>query len=47
MLGTLVELPAQAVRKEGTTSSHHGLYAQGYTRATMGGTEGRYPAMEC
>ena len=24
----------------GTTSSHHGLYVQGYTRATMGGTEG-------
>jgi hypothetical protein len=23
------------------TSSHHGLYIQGYTRATMGGTEGR------
>ncbi len=22
------------------TSSPHGLYAQGYTRATMGGTEG-------
>ena len=22
-------------------SSHHGLYAQGYTRATMAGTEGR------
>ncbi len=22
------------------TSSHHGLYAQGYTRATMGGTKG-------
>ncbi len=22
------------------TSSHHGLYVQGYTRATMGGTEG-------
>jgi hypothetical protein len=22
------------------TSSHHGLYIQGYTRATMGGTEG-------
>ena len=21
-------------------SSHHGLYAQGYTRATMGGTKG-------
>ena len=24
----------------GTTSSHHGLYAQGYTRATMAGTKG-------
>ncbi len=23
------------------TSSPHGLYVQGYTRATMGGTEGR------
>jgi hypothetical protein len=23
------------------TSSHHGLYIQGYTRATMGDTEGR------
>ncbi len=23
------------------TSSHHGLYVQGYTRATMGGTKGR------
>ncbi len=23
------------------TSNPHGLYAQGYTRATMGGTEGR------
>ncbi len=22
------------------TSSHHGLYVQGYTRATMGGTNG-------
>ncbi len=22
------------------TSGHHGLYVQGYTRATMGGTEG-------
>ncbi len=28
------------------TSSHHGPYAQGYTRATMGGTEGRKPARE-
>jgi hypothetical protein len=26
------------------TSSHHGLYAQGYTRATMAGTEGRKTA---
>ena len=25
-------------------SSHHGLYAQGYTRATMGRTKGRYLA---
>ncbi len=27
-------------RKVGTTSSHHGLYTQGYTRATMDGTKG-------
>ena len=27
-------------RKVGMTSSHHGLYVQGYTRATMGGTKG-------
>ena len=26
------------------TSSQHGLYAQGYTRATMAGTKGRDPA---
>ena len=26
------------------TSSPHGLYVQGYTRATMGGTKGRKPA---
>lgn len=26
------------------TSSHHGLYAQGYTRATMAGTKGRKAA---
>ena len=26
------------------TSSPHGLYVQGYTRATMGGTKGCYPA---
>jgi hypothetical protein len=41
MVGTLGRLPAQAERKEGTTSSHHGPYAQGYTRATMVHTEGR------
>ncbi len=28
-------------RKVGTTSSHHGPYGLGYTRATMDGTEGR------
>ncbi len=28
-------------------SSHHGLYAQGYTRATMGGTKGRYLVTGC
>ncbi len=27
-------------RKVGTTSSHHGPYVQGYTRATMAGTMG-------
>ena len=27
-------------RKAGTTSSHHGPYGQGYTRATMADTEG-------
>ena len=26
------------------TSSHHGPYGQGYTRATMAGTEGSQPA---
>ena len=26
------------------TSSHHGPYGMGYTRATMAGTEGREPA---
>ena len=35
MVGTLERLPAQAERKEGTTSSHHGPYARGDTRATM------------
>jgi hypothetical protein len=45
MVGTLERLPAQAERKVGMTSSHHGPYAQGYTRATMAGTEGCYTAM--
>ncbi len=39
MVGTLKRLPAQAERKEGMTSSHHGPYAQGYTRATMAYTK--------
>ncbi len=32
-------------RKVGMTSSHHGPYGLGYTRATMVGTEGREAAM--
>ena len=31
-------------RKVGMTSSHHGLYAQGCTRATMARTKGSKPA---
>ena len=31
-------------RKVGTTSSHHGPYAWGYTRATMAGTVSRKAA---
>ncbi len=38
--GTLEGLPATSRRKVGTTSSHHGPYAQGDTRATMAGTTG-------
>src|SRR5688572_7772882 len=37
---TLGRPPASSRRKVGTTSSHHGPYAQGDTRATMAGTEG-------
>ncbi len=40
MAGTLKRLPVTNRRKVGTTSSHHGPYGMGYTRATMGGTEG-------
>ncbi len=41
MLSTLRGLPVINRRKVGMTSSPHGLYVQGYTRATMGGTKGR------
>src|SRR3954452_22774832 len=44
MPGTLVGLPVTNRRKVGTTSSHHGLYVQGYTRATMAGTKRCKPA---
>ena len=39
-----MELPVQTVRKVGMTSSHHGPYVLGYTRATMAITEGSYMA---
>ena len=41
-LGTLAELPVTNRRKVGMTSSHHGPYIQGYTRATMAETERGY-----
>ena len=41
MLGTLEEPPVTNRRKVGMTSDQHGPYVQGYTRATMAGTEGR------
>src|SRR5690625_6488343 len=44
MVGTLGKLPVTNRRKVGTTSSHHGAYGLGYTRATMVGTEGRQAA---
>src|SRR5215471_20679437 len=44
MPGTLERLPVLNRRKVGTTSSPHGLYAQGCTRATMARTEGSKPA---
>ena len=40
MVGTLGRLPVTNRRKVGTTSSHHGPYGQGYTRATMANTKG-------
>ena len=47
MPGTLKKLPAQAERKAGTTSSHHGPYVLGHTRATMVSTEGSYQVTGC
>ena len=44
MMGTLNRLPVQTERKEGTTSSHHGPYVRGYTRATMVVTKRCKPA---
>src|SRR5579872_4399883 len=39
-LGTLKELPVTSRRKVGMTSSPHGPYVLGYTRATMAVTAG-------
>ena len=39
--GTLEKLPAMSRRKAGMTSSPHGPYGLGYTRATMAVTTGR------
>src|SRR5438477_6533643 len=44
MPGTLERLPVLNRRKAGMTSSPHGLYAQGCTRATMAPTKGGKPA---
>jgi hypothetical protein len=38
-MGTQTRLPVTNRRKVGTTSSHHGPYVLGYTRATMVGTK--------
>ena len=43
-VGTLRRLPVTNRRKERMTSSHHGPYGLGYTRATMDSTEGRNTA---
>ena len=43
-VGTQGRLPVTNRRKVGMTSSHHGPYGLGYTRATMAGTEGREAA---
>ncbi len=46
-LGTLKELPVTSRRKVGMTSSPHGPYGLGYTRATMAVTMGSYSARRC
>src|SRR4028119_648066 len=46
MARTLQRLPVTNRRRVGTTSSHHGPYAQGHTRATMAGTNRCKPARE-
>ena len=38
--GTRGRLPGSTRRKVGMTSSHHAPYVQGFTHATMAGTEG-------
>ena|SRR5699024_352721 len=38
--GTRGRLPGSTRRKVGTTSGHHAPYVQGFTHATMAGTEG-------
>ena len=40
MVGTLGKLPGITGRKVGSTSSQYVPYVQGYTRNTMGSTEG-------
>src|SRR3954452_4898128 len=40
MPGTHGRLPGSTRRKVGMTSSHHAPYVQGFTHATMAGTEG-------
>ena len=47
MLGTLKKLPVTSRRKVGMTSSPHGPYVLGYTRATMVVTVGSYVVTQC
>ena len=43
MVGTRERLPGLTRRKVGMTSSHHAPYVQGFTHATMAGTESGEP----